>query len=809
MANILLVGIYPDSAIEALDMIHELAVSLKSEKGYDSEFELDEKDHLAIGPHGKVGNIKLKIPTRDDPSESLLSASVVDVRGQFLFDGVAIWQDEMFTLEYFQKLANTHGSLDAICLIVTAWPPEGDHRLSRWIEWVSFYDQILAPNIEHKMDLYVLFLYRAPPAHIQIISSIAATCGIRCFIVGELSEYDSKSPRINSQALSRWLMTLMVDVRPPVEAKSSRASTMADEVITPRKEELDPNDPLAGIDLGALGFKMDVEDEEDPREPILGDLDEDDPLAGFDLAGFKVEYEDEDGEESEQNNIKLEGDPLAGVNLEGFKLEYETDSDEADPDTVVEAESKGGFGLSDFSNEFPREKPKHKPMRFGDSHQFLKSTISDLRANLQEELEGLESASASIQASIHYIGEMLIPLETSLQASQERYDELSVSTKLVSGYVISRSHKLGFLSPSPSFFIFDELVHFPIKDAKTRTISGNPDPKCWGPDPANPRRFIGKVKNDIYRSAKCEFELLGYEKDVLEEGIKDLKSDIENLSERIQSRKDHRTYLRENLEITRSQIAEIDVQVALYDMDLERLQDPASLDWDMQHMRAHLKGHSLYGIAQDYELCSVTDVSLHNLNQQDVENHRFLLKQQIGLTEEFYDGLANLFCTSKHVENQVEEIFQQIESLTAGLNLKSRPNNLVKQIKRDMAQLKEEKRIWRAHMPELDELASEAKKIIRGLGSERATILEQTCAFQKKMQLDIPGAPSKPTLGIHSAMHDTDAELSALNQMDMILRSDTFEIGAYATMKYHKTTKDGLLALQDNIAARIACKGYE
>ncbi|KAF3917664.1 hypothetical protein AA313_de0208240 [Arthrobotrys entomopaga] len=605
MANILLTGIYPGSDLDAIDVILEFVASRQSDGDYNTEFEWNWREELALGARGKVGDMKLQLSPKSHGGQPTLpdgADTLIDLQLKLIFNGPAIWDDEMFSTEYFETITAFHGPLDGICLVMKDWLPDGDYRLSRWLEWVRFYEQILAPTTNNEMDIYVLFLYKseAYEDHIETISATATTCGIRCFVVGEGDGmFTSGKSAINSECLSRWLMTLAVDMDMKEIPSVPGTSTTFEEIITPGREELDPDDPLAGLDLAAQGFNMELEDDDEFREPVLADLDDDDPLAGLDMAGFKIEYEDDDDDDDDwygptpiPTSTKLKG------------LDAANKKDDIEPPDTAEEKLRENLDSSDPLHIQPGMLSKKKPMRLGKAHQFLISTILDLIATFRIEAEGLESTSASINYSLKHMEEHLKGLIEDRDSSQKRYDSLFQSTRLVSGHVVSRRHNFRLLDPSPRKFSFDEQVDFPIKEVKDIEISGKKDPKIWGSHPQNPHRFIGKVKNDVFRSAKCEFHLLGYEKDVLAKTIKDLDNKIKDLNESIKSCSDKRDALKQELTDTDAEISKVEVRLWSCDLDIAALNHPASLVWDMVNMKRYLKEHDIYGIVQEYKLCS-------------------------------------------------------------------------------------------------------------------------------------------------------------------------------------------------------------
>ncbi|KAF3906858.1 hypothetical protein ABW21_db0204832 [Orbilia brochopaga] len=803
VTNILLTGIYSDAGLEPelfniildLSRNRNLRAGKYHKPGSNKVFSLIEP---SLRPRGKVApiNIPLNSILEDEASRLHLPADQ-EVRVDFLFDGPAIWRDEWFNPEYFETLMAAR-PLDGICLIMKDWPPEGDYRLSRWLEWVNFYQEILAPIWEKKIDVYVLFLFEASKDHMDKISVTATTHGLRCFIVGNAkNEYVSGVSAIDSLALTRWLMALTVDINmleePPM-AESSKGKERGNSVQAEQGSRLQSDD----------------------EEPVLADLDEDDPLAGVDLSGFKVEYEDDNEEESQPfTTIDDEEDPLAGVNLEGFKMEFESDEDEDDidpPDTAENARADGGNGQRHDPNAHEasvhdvHESPK-KPLRLGESHQFLRSIIQKLRVAFEREIEKVEGVIAPIQASLQDVGEQLRSLSTNLELFQDRRDKLSRSTQLVCGRTVTRNHHMKLLDPCPRTFRFDEEVDFPIKAIREIEISGKKDPKVWGIDPKNPKKFVGNVKNDIYRSAKCRFELLGYEKDVRAKTIKELDATIRELSENIETCKNQRDVLNQELEIANAQELETNAQLALCNLDLDTLQDSASLDWDITNMKEYLKKHSLYGIAKEYGLCSVAKASFHAFDQHDLKNYKILLKGQGAAMGQFSDGIGKLSPILQQTESKAEEALNDIGNLMSDIEVTPQYTKTIKKIDQDLSQLEKRKRLWRPHFSELDALAAEAKDIIAKLGSERMEIMNATSALQNKVKTKASNVQSKEaTSALAEALVEVDLDLEVLVDVQDILEADLLDVGTYATMEYQNNTRDGLVAIHEGVATRASLR---
>ncbi|KAK6359154.1 hypothetical protein TWF696_000322 [Orbilia brochopaga] len=785
--NILLTGIHSESGLESevINFILELSDNLEDGKHHESGFDKSHcADERSLGPRGKVATVRLEATTGDDTTRPG-STDDNGLRVNFLFDGPAIWRDEWFSPEYFEILMASR-PLDGICLIMNDWPPEGDYRLSRWLEWVSFYEEILAPIWENKIDIYVLFLYKAKKQHIEEISATATTYGIRCFVVGDAEhEYVSGVSEIDAEALARWVMALVVDVN-VLEEPATSATSKGD-------GKGDPVNQGSGMETGRK------------EEPVLADLDEDDPLAGVDLSGFKVEYEDED-EPKPFTTIDDEGDPLAGVNLEGFKLEYEDDEDEIEPpDTAGEGsnERKQDTAADEI---LVRDAPK-KPLRLGQCHQFLRSVVLDLKTAFEREIEKIDAILTQIQTSLHELGEQLVSLYTNLGSFEERHGELSGSTKLVCGRVITRNHHMKLLDPCPRTFRFDEVVNFPIQSVRELEISGRKDPKVWGVDPTNPKRFVGAVKNDIYRSAKCQFELMGYEKDVRANTIKELATTIRELLENIETCKNQKAVLSQEHDVATDKASEINAQLALCNLDLDTLQDPASLDWDMANMRYYLGEHSFYGIAKEYGLCSVAKMSFHSFNQDDLKNFKSLLKKLEAASKLFSSGLEILQPSLQQSQAKAEEVMTDLGNLTSDLDVKPQHthSSIIKSIDQDLARLEQRKRLWRPHFSELGSLATEAKAVIASLGSERMAAIEATSALQNKVKAKASSTQlGEPTEALTSILSETQSDLRIYNDVKDILEGEFLDVGIYATMKYQPTTMDGLIAFHDGVIAQRA-----
>ncbi|KAK6527701.1 hypothetical protein TWF694_004682 [Orbilia ellipsospora] len=797
MANILLTGIYPESDLDAIEVVLEFVASIQSDEAYTSDFEWNWREELSIGVRGKVGDMKLKISPKDRGSSPASPDSLdplIDTRLKFIYNGPAIWDDEMFDPEYFERITAFQGPLDGICLVMKDWPPDGDYRLSRWLEWVTFYEEILAPTIDHEVDIYVLFLYKAQEDHMKSISATATTSGVRCFVVGQDDGmFKSGKSAIDSTSLSCWLMTLAVDVNLKETPSVPGTSTTFEEVITPGRNELDSGDPLAGFDLAAYGFNTEVEDDEEFEEPVLADLADDDPLAGINMAGFKLEYESDEEDDDEPKHIPTE--------IDSKRCESPTTEDEEDPPDTAEDALGERLGRPSPLNIQSHDLSKRKPMRLGQVHRFLRSIILDLKNIFKKETDTMESKCSSIRKSLDHTETRISNLLEDQSSSQRQYDSLFVSTRLISGKVVSRRHDFRLLDPSPRTFSFDEKVEFPIRDVKVITITGKQDPKIWGPDPNDLYRFIGKVKNDIYRSARCEFQLLGYEKDVLAQTIQDLDNEIKNLTKIIKECNDDRDSLKEELAAIEGQISEVEVRLWACDLDIAALDNSGSLAWNMTKMKGHLKEHNIYGIIQEYELCSYARMSFHSFDKKELTEYKSLLREQEEAQILFYAGLHELSTSLAGSETKTKDLLNNIGNLTDGLELKQKYDNFVKKNNRDLAQLKQQKRLWPPHISELEELAEEAKKMIEKLDSDRIEAVEATLAFQEKMKTEFSRIQGEPIVAVESAQHEANFQVEVVDQMKKVLDGELLSVGAYSTMKYHKTTQEGLLALRDGIAS--------
>ncbi|KAJ6257429.1 hypothetical protein Dda_8320 [Drechslerella dactyloides] len=777
--------IYSDCGLES-DLISAIVDStgnLGDEPYHNPGIDGNYGDERQLGPSGKFAAVDL----------SYNNAASAAIRVDFLFDGPPIWRDEWFSPEYFEILTASR-PLDGICLLMKDWPPEGDYRVSRWLEWVSFYEEILAPIQEHTIDLYVVFLYKAEKSHVQAVSATASTFGIRCFIVGDTEdEYISGVSTINSKALVRWAMTLVVDVRVGTLGGPPKPGAL-------KGKELQLEEPLGEGDLVPDTYE---------EEPVLADLDEDDALLGVDLSGWKLEFEDDEEEEGEEpvpiTSIDNGGDSPDGADLEAPKPEHGDSEDDVDPpDTVGEA---NGHQVQ-VSNARVRDTlfgdaPK-KPMRLGDSHQFLRSVLLEIKVAYEEEIARHEISVAPMQASLHEVEDRLVSLYTDLGSFKERHGELSSSTKLICGRPVIRNHQTKLLHPCPRTFRFDEMVDFRIQGIKEVEITGRKDPKVWGVIPANPKRFVGNVKNDIYRSAKCEFHLMGYEWEVRAKEIKALAMTIQGLLEGIEACKKQRDDLKQELDIATTQASEIQARITSCDIDLDKLQDPASLCWNMEDTKRYLQEHNLYGITKEYGLCSLAKASFYNFNQSDLKEFKALIQSQETAVSQFSLGVNKLLPVLRDFEGEVEEGLEDIEQLTNGLELEPKHSTVIKKMDQELAQLEKKKRLWRPHFAELGSLATEAKEIMKGMESERMELLRATSALQNKVRVEASNMePGATTEAAADALGKATLDLEILDNVKYTLDSDVLDVGAYATMKYQGSTKEGLVALHDGIASMV------
>ncbi|KAF3922236.1 hypothetical protein ABW20_dc0101102 [Dactylellina cionopaga] len=715
--------------------------------------------------------------------EELFAGTIKFLKGpvidSYLASDVAHWNNLFFD----------NGLPQGICFVVNDEYAARNQGTRLWGDWYTgFFEAIILQQFQIKIDAYVLFL--ASPTKAQFDASVSNELSqrIRRFC---LSGQIVRSPRdrlqstdgnITDKLLERFLESFMVDL--PIQTPVNRTNVSRSE----------------------NGGQSDIQQGEADESEDESELSEDDIAAmGFDMGGLNCEKDDESMDESSEDELSEDGLEALGFNMEGLNVEVQ--DEEADSGSIrsnLQHESREDHSATgDARSEDGEENPDQ--MTFAELYFLLVSTGHIMKDYLDAECKDTDQEIQKLNSQISNLDDQISNEEFILQKARDqrafwaRREKLEVLIEVRETYTYKWKK---FKTPD---FKNQISTDFPIRHIQyfDQETTGKWEKRDI---PADRKRFTYHIKNDMFKDAKCRFQVCGYRDEVYASEIARLDRRIVETESVLDNHKTKKKSCLSDLSSARTVKGHRDDLLAECKIDLERLRQPHLIDWNLAKVRKYVRSSSANGMASEFSLISRVARDMPLLRFED--RTRFRERAPFKTLHSSLKGTQSSFIKARALKNikmrrdddtQTSENLNRIKSIASGFLETKVCESLEAEIEKLQEKGTQRNYLWETHTKDLEELVKISLGLVEQTHTEFNELEKAANELQERLSKQFSDYSLAETLvsDTEKIEKEISVDIDACEKLFGVMDAEYMPIGVCAALLHHKTNLEGMASIYE------------